>query len=326
MPFEFTSPDTIEEALQVYSDGARWFAGGTDIIPEFKAGLANPKRLVNLKRIGALHGIRIAEDGLHLGALATLGEISSDAQVRQAYRALAQACELSASPQIRNVATIGGNLCQDSRCPYYRGEFYCYLKGGKSCYMLKGENRNASVIGYDVCPHTHPSDPASALIAYDAEILVHGPDGERAIPAGGFFTAPHGDERRMNMLEQGQVIREIRLPRLGDGSRSVFLKAMDRAAWAFALVSAAVRLDMSGEQIEVARVVLGGVAPVPWREGRVERVLEGSVLNEETAARASAEALLGAAPLAHNRYKLHLARALVKKALTELCIAPEGRS
>jgi xanthine dehydrogenase YagS FAD-binding subunit len=324
MPFDFTSPDTIEEALGLHTEGARWFAGGTDIIPEFKMGLAEPTRLVNLKRISALRGIEIEGEGLRIGALATLAEIGSDARVQVQYRALAQACELSASPQIRNVATIGGNLCQDSRCPYYRGEFRCYLKGSESCYMHDGENRSAAVIGYRDCVHTHPSDPSNALIAFDSEVLTWGREGERTIGAGDFFKAPKGDDRRMNVLEHDQVIREIRLPSAPEGSCSVFLKAMDRATWTFALVSAAVRLDLDRERIANARVVLGGVAPVPWREERVEQTLRGAGLNEELAERASAEALLDASPLAHNRYKLRLARALVKRALLELNLAHRG--
>jgi xanthine dehydrogenase YagS FAD-binding subunit len=326
MPFEFTSPASLQEAFQANVDGARWYAGGTDMIPEFKAGIANPSRLVNLKRISALQGIRFGEDGLHLGALATLAEIAAHDGLRSEYPALAQACEMSASPQIRNVATIAGNLCQDSRCPYYRGEFRCYLKGGDTCYMLKGENRSAAVIGYHDCAHSHPSDPATALVAYDAAILVGGPEGETLIPASDFFAAPHGVARAMNILRRKQVIREIRLPRQSNQSRSIFLKAMDRAGWAFALVSVAVRLELNGDEVRAVRVVLGAVAPVPWREPRVEQALQGVRLTEESASGASVEALLDASPLSHNRYKLALARALVKRALLELRPNPAGRS
>jgi xanthine dehydrogenase YagS FAD-binding subunit len=318
MPFEFTSPSTIEEALELHSDGARWFAGGTDIIPEFKAGLAAPTRLVNLKRLPELRGIRFAEDGLHLGALATLTDIAENPRVRSEYAALAQACELAASPQIRNAGTIGGNLCQDSRCPYYRGEFHCYLKGGEICYMHQGENRSAAVVGYHDCVHVHPSDPANALVAFDAEILARGHAGDRIIRAEHFFHAPQGHARRMHVLEQGEFIREILVPRPSPSARSVYLKAMDRATWTFALASAAVRLDLDGAQVREARVVIGGVAPLPWREVRVEALLRGARLDEELAAKAAAEALREAEPLAHNAYKVRLARALVKRALVQL--------
>jgi xanthine dehydrogenase YagS FAD-binding subunit len=324
MPFEFVSPSTLEEAIQAHADGAQWYAGGTDVIPGFKAGLVNPKRLVNLKRIDALRGIWLSEDGLHLGALVTLNEVASHPGVVTKYQALAQACEMSASPQIRNVATIAGNLCQDSRCPYYREGFPCYLGGGEACYVLKGENRRAAVIGYRDCAHVHPSDPAVALMAYDAEILVSGPGEDAVIPIASFFTPPQGNARRMNVLRRGQVIREIRLPNLGDESRSEFVKAMDRAAWAFALVSAAVRLELSLGLVVNARVVLGGVAPLPWREMRVEKALMGTPLTESSASHVSAQTLLDASPLSHNRYKLRLARALVKRALLDLLPTSPG--
>jgi xanthine dehydrogenase YagS FAD-binding subunit len=314
MPFEFASPDTLEEAFQLYADGARWYAGGTDVVPEFKAGLADPKRLVNLKRLRDLRDIESALDGTHLGALATLAEIAAHRRIRLEYRALAQACELSASPQIRNVATLGGNLCQDSRCPYYRGDFECYLKGGETCFLREGENRAAAVIGYHDCVHVQPSDPAIALVAFDAEIVATGRAGERTIAAGEFFHAPAGGDLRLNALAPGELVREIRLPNV-PGTTSIYLKAMDRATWTFALASVAVRVDFDGERVKDARIVLGGVAPVPWREARVEDLLRGARLDEELAGRAADEVLREARPLSHNAYKRRLARALVKRAL-----------
>lgn len=320
MPLEFTSPDTIEQALQWHRDGAQWFAGGTDLVPEFKEGLKSPTRLVNLKRLRELRGVESREDGLFIGALVTLTDLVENFRVQTEYTALAQACGLSASPQIRNVGTIGGNLCQDSRCPYYRGDFRCFLKGGERCFMRDGENSHAAIIGYHDCVHVHPSDPANALVAFDADILARGPVGERAIHAGEFFHAPQGDDRRMNVLAAEEFISAIRLPPLGANIRSVYLKAMDRAGWTFAIVSAAVRLDLDGDQVRDARVVLGGVAPVPWRDTRVEDRLHGARLDEPLAAEAGAQTLTEAEPLAHNAYKVRLARMLVKRALLQLAV------
>ncbi len=320
MPFEFTSPSTIEEGIALYDEqeGAQWFAGGTDLVPEINTALAAPTRLVNLKNLTELRGIGSVDDGVRIGALATLGELTTNAQIRTEYRALAQACELSASPQIRNVATIGGNLCQDSRCPYYRGDFYCYLKGGEKCFMRDGENRGAAVTGYHDCVHVHPSDPANAFVAFDAQMQLRGAKGTRTIAAAEFFHAPQENDRCMNILDKGEFIQSLQLPRAGQNTRSVYLKAMDRATWTFALSSVAVRLEMNGTRIADARVVLGAVAPVPWREFRVENTLRGAELTETLATNAAWLALQGAKPLEHNQYKLRLTRALVKKALLEL--------
>lgn len=326
MTFELATPDTIEEAIELSCDGSRWFAGGTDLVPEYKLGLANPTRLINLKRIAGMRGITSTEEALRIGALTTLAEIASDTTTRREYSALARACELSASPQVRNVATLAGNLCQDSRCPYYRGAFQCYLKGGSTCFMRDGENTTGAVIGFRDCVHAHPSDPAIALVALDAQIDVQGHYSQRIVPAGDLLRAPDENDRRMNTLVAGEVIREIRIPRLRNGSMSIFLKAMDRASWAFVLTSVAIRLDFDNDMISDARVILGGVAPVPWRESSVEQHLRGQALNQELALKAGQVTLLGATPLTHNRYKVRLGRALVKRALVDLASSFKGGS
>jgi xanthine dehydrogenase YagS FAD-binding subunit len=260
----------------------------------------------------------VGDKGIDIGALATLAEIAEHKTIREDYRVLAQACELSASPQIRNVATIGGNLCQDSRCPYYRSGFTCYLRGGETCFMRDGENREAAVVGYYDCVHAHPSDPANALLALDASIFVQGRGGTRIIPVSEFFRSPRGEDRRMNVLERDELITRIHLPRVSLNTRSIYEKGMDRAAWTFALASAAVRLTMDGERITDVRVVLGGVAPTPQREFRVEKTLHGQELSESLAMDAARAVLLDAQPLSKNKFKVRAARGLVKRALTEL--------
>ncbi len=314
--FEFTSPKTLDDALELWNDRARWFAGGTDLVPEMKLGLATFARLVNLKQVAEMRGIQETSDGLRIGALTTLTEIAESKIVREQYRALGEACDVSASPQLRNVATIGGNLNQDSRCAYYRGAFHCWLKGGAKCFMRDGENREAALIGYDDCVHVYPSDPANALVALDAIISVRGRNGEREIAVGEFFRSPTDDNKRLNVLQPGEIIFSLSIPNLSV-SRSSYLKAMDRATWTFALASAAVRLDLSDGKISGARVVLGGVAPVPWREHHAEEILNGESVSEELAARAAEECLRNAKPLAHNGYKVRLARALVKRAILQ---------
>ena len=314
MTFEFASPHTLDEALRLWQPDARWFAGGTDLVPEIKSELAAPTRLINLKTIPELSGIAETERGLRLGGLATLTELGAHPGIRQRYPALAESCDLAASPQLRNVATLGGNLNQDSRCAYYRGEFNCWLKGGSTCYMREGENREAAIFGYHDCVHVHPSDPANALIAFDATLTLHSATGSRELSVGEFFRTPTGDDRRLNDRRPDEIITEIHLPKFSN-SRSVYLKEMDRAAWGFALVSVAVRLDFDGEKISDARLVLGGVAPTPWRVPDAERLLVGQTLSPDLAARAAEAAIQNAQPLAHNAYKIRLAKALVKRAI-----------
>jgi xanthine dehydrogenase YagS FAD-binding subunit len=314
MNFEFAIPTTLQEAFTLKSDGARWFAGGTDLVPELKSALASPRRLVNLKRIDELRGIQVTGDGVRIGALTTLTEIAEHEIIRASYRALAQACDLSASPQIRNVATIGGNLCQDSRCPYFRNAFPCFLHGGETCFMNAGENREAAVIGYHDCVHVHPSDPANALVALSAELVVRSRAGERVVAAEDFFHAPDANDRRMTILNADEMITAINLPNYGPETRSLYLKAMDRAAWTFALVSVAAGVERRASRIESARVVLGGVAPVPWQV-RIAQTLFGKEWSEDVVTQVAADVLRDAQPLAHNTYKLRLARALVKRAL-----------
>lgn len=283
-------------------------------MPEMRLGLAQFTRLVNLKQIAQLRGISQTSYGVRIGALTTLTELAESKIIRDHYTALAEACNFSASPQLRNVATIGGNAAQDSRCPYYRGDFKCWLKGAKTCFMRDGESREAAVVGYGDCVHVHPSDPANALIVLDATISVRGPNGVRKIAAVDFFRAPTADNRRMNVLEQNEIIINYQLPRF-QNVRSAYLKEMDRAIWTFALASAAVRLDMRDGKISGARVVIGGVANVPWRENRAEEILIGEKISEKVAACAADECLRDAKPLAHNAYKVRLARTLVKRAI-----------
>jgi xanthine dehydrogenase YagS FAD-binding subunit len=317
MSFELAFPETIDDAIAARENGARWFAGGTDLIPEIKMGIASPARLVNLKRIDALRGIQENADGVRIGALTTLTEIAEHPRLREKYRALAQACDVSASPQIRNVGTLGGNLNQSSRCAYYRNGFDCFLRGGSKCFAREGENRESAVIGYRDCVHVHPSDPANALVAFDAQIVVRGGAGERVIAARDFFRAPDAKDTRMNVLERDEMIIAVLLPRMSENTRSVYLKAMDRAAWTFALVSVAIKLEIQNSHIENARIVFGGVAPTPWQEFRIAETLSGKNADADLVTQGEWEVLADAQPLAHNRYKVRLARGLLKRALRE---------
>jgi xanthine dehydrogenase YagS FAD-binding subunit len=321
-PFEYTSAPTLDAALDILSlanDGAiRPLAGGTDLLTLMKSDIVAPDHLVDIKRASGLtSGIEGDGDGLRIGALTTLAEIERNPLIRERYPALAESVAIAATPQLRNMATIGGNLLQRPRCWYYRNHlFHCWLKGGDICYARDGQNRQHAIFGDSPCVATHPSDPANALVALDATVTVRSVSGEQQVPIVDFFTLPTDDRRIETALQPGELILDVRLP--ATTMRSTYLKAMDRKVWAFALVSVAAALAVENGTISDARLVLGGVAPVPWRVQSAERALIGSAPDIATFDRAADTALAVAQPLEHNGYKVSLAKALIRRALGSL--------
>lgn len=320
--FEYASAATAAEAISLLgADGAdggvRPLAGGTDLLTLIKLDVAAPSRLVDVKRVAELpKGIEDGPDGLTLGALATLAQVESSGPVNERYVALAQAAGLAATPQLRNMATVGGNLLQRPRCWYFRSpHFACWLKGGAECPARDGENQLHAIFEQSPCVAVHPSDLPTTLLALDAEVRVKGSGGERTISVGEFFAAPTEDRRTENLLGPGELVLSVRVPAPSAGTRSTYLKAMDRKVWAFALVGVAAVARMDGGRIAEARVALTGVANVPWRARAAERLLSGSEPSADLFARAADAALADAAPLAQNGYKLPLARGLVARAL-----------
>ncbi|MBI3967590.1 MAG: FAD binding domain-containing protein [Chloroflexi bacterium] len=327
--FEYTSPATIDEALALLGptgaagDGAgRLLAGGTDLLTLMKADLMAPPRLVNVKRISSLASeIEDTPGGLRLGALTTLAQIETSPLVRERAPALAEAAALAATPQLRNMATIGGNLLQRPRCWYFRNpRIHCWLKGGDECQARDGENQLHALFGGGPCSAVHPSDPATALVALDAEVQLRGPNGERAVPIAELFALPVPDRRNETVVRGDELVLSIGLPRPPDGTRSTYLKAMDRKVWAFALVGVAAVARVAGGRIEDARLVLGGVAPIPWRVQAAERELVGAKPSTDLFGRAAEVALKDAQPLRHNAYKLSLTKALIRRALEMLLV------
>jgi xanthine dehydrogenase YagS FAD-binding subunit len=315
-------PETIDEAIG-HGDGSRYLAGGTDLLTLMKREIDTPERLVDLKRLPELtDGIVDTGDGVEIGALATLTELERHPLIRASYPALAEAAAIAATPQLRNMATIGGNLLQRPRCWYFRDEHVrCWLRGGDTCYAREGENQHHALFQPSPCVAAHPSDPATALLALDAEVTIRGPVGERTVPIGEFFAPPDEKRRRETTLGAGEIVTAIRLPGFAPDERSTYRKAMDRKVWAFALVGVAARVVMEAGRVADARLVLGGVAPVPWRVPDAEAVLAGSALDDQTIERAAEAALAGAIPLARNGYKIPLATALVRRALVDLAAA-----
>jgi xanthine dehydrogenase YagS FAD-binding subunit len=324
-PFGYASAASLDEALRLLGrnggpDGtARPLAGGTDLLTLMKADVLAPPGVVDIKRAGLPGGIEATPDGAVIGALATLADIESSAVLRDRYPALTEAAAVAATPQLRNMATLGGNLLQRPRCWYFRNRhLQCWLRGGDDCPARDGENQLHAVLGGGPCHAVHPSDLAPALVTLDAEVAVQGPRGGRTIPVAELFALPTDRRRTETRLAADELIVSIRLPALAPGTRSTYLKAMDRRVWAFALAGVSARMRLQGRRIADARLTLSGVAPVPWPAQEAERMLTGADVGEELFERVAAAALAQATPLRLNAYKIPLARALVRRALAGL--------
>ena len=292
--------------------------GGSDLLQLMKERTVAPDVLINLKSIKNLDHITAKNGGFTIGGLTTLAAIAHDAGIRQKYAVLAEAAESVATPQIRNVGTIAGNVSQRPWCWYYRNNFPCLKNGGRTCFSVTGENEFHAILGGGPSYIVHPSDTASALVALDATFRIAGPSGERSLPASEFFALPTKNPARENVLEPDEILTEVTLPALKTGTRSTYHKVMDREAWTHAVVAAAVVLEMDRDVCRHARIVLSGVAPIPWRVAEAEAMLVGQRITPEIAARVGEAAVANARPLAKNGYKVPLTSAVVRRTLTEL--------
>jgi xanthine dehydrogenase YagS FAD-binding subunit len=289
--------------------------GGSDLLGMMKERLVTPDVVVCLKGVRNLDQVKQGKDGVTIGGLITLDALSAHPLIRKQYAVLAEAAEGVATPQIRNVATLAGNVNQRPWCWYYRNGFKCLKNGGTTCYSVTGENEFHAIFGGGPSYIVHPSDTAPALVALDATLRIVGPDGERRVPAADFFTLPTVDPARENVLKDGELLAEIILPARAATTRSTYHKILDREAWTHAVVSAAVVLDMNKDVVRSARVVLGGVAPIPWRLPEVEKMLAGQRITPDLAAKAGEAAVAGARPLAKNGYKVPLTRNMLRRTL-----------
>ncbi len=318
--FEHINVHTIEEALETlgqYKEKALLNAGGTDLIGRLKDDIlpGYPEAIVNAKNIPDLDYIREEGGFLKIGALAKLFDLAASLLIRERYGVLAQAANSVASPQIRNVATIGGNICQEVRCWYYRyprhvgGPIQCARKGSGPCLAVRGDNRYHAIMGGKKCFAVCPSDTAVALAALDAGIVVAGPDGERSVKPVDFYNP------MANVLGHGEMVREITIPVKAAVDRQSFLKFTLRKPIDFAIVSVASVLTVEKGICTDARIILGAVAPGPVRAEAAEKVLIGNPVTEDCAERAAQAALTGAKPLNKNEYKIQIAKTLVKRAI-----------
>jgi xanthine dehydrogenase YagS FAD-binding subunit len=293
--------------------------GGSDLLGMMKERLVTPDTVVSLRTIKGLDQVQAtAGGGVAIGGQMTLDRLANDATIRRGYAVLAEAAQDVATPQIRNVATIAGNVCQRPWCWYYRNGFACLKNGGTTCYSVAGENEFHAIFGGGPSYIVHPSDTAPALVALDAIFRIVGPAGERTVPAAEFFTLPTVDAAKENVLKDDEVLASMTLPAVPRGRRSTYHKILDREAWTHAVVSAAVVLDMDNDVCRNARIVLGGVAPIPWRVPEVEKLLAGQRITKELAAKAGEAAVAGARPLARNGYKVPLTRAMVARTLVDI--------
>ena len=316
--FTYVRPTSIVQAVtHLGSPGSRLLAGGTDLLGCLHDGIFDAKKLVTLGGVKGLRGIeRTSDGGLRIGAMTTLAEVASHGTIAEHYAALKQGADAAASPQLRNQGTLGGNLCQRPRCWYFRGDFQCLRKGGETCYAVAGENECHSIFGGEGgCYIVHPSDAAPALVALDARAHIEGPLGSRIVPLDSFFVLPIHDVTRENVLKAEEVITEIVLPPPIPGLYSSYRKVRARGSWDFALAGLALTMHMTKGLVDRARIVLSGVAPIPWRAADAESALIGQGLNSQTASLVAEAAVKGARPMSQNAYKVDLVRGIVEEAI-----------
>ncbi|MDP6675678.1 MAG: xanthine dehydrogenase family protein subunit M [Gammaproteobacteria bacterium] len=308
--------DALSLADQLGPDG--WLlGGGQDTYGWLKDRAKQPRAMIDLNGIEALHGIRDTDDGIEIGAATTLHEIIRDERINRDYSLLADAAGTVASPQIRNVGTLGGNLVQDARCWYYRRGLDCYRAGGNTCYAGSpgAMNREHCVLGASRCVAVSSSDTGMALVALDATMVVQSVNGQRTIAAEDFFVGPNTRITQMTSLEAGEILIAIRVPSKWAGKKFYFEKVADRDVWDFALVSIAVAMSMDGNTIADSRFVCGGVACTPHRLTNIERAARGKALSDDSADAVAPLASEGAEPLNYNHFKLPLMENLVRRAM-----------
>jgi xanthine dehydrogenase YagS FAD-binding subunit len=319
--FSYVRATTVDEAIeQLRAPGGCVHAGGTDLVGCLRDGVFEAERVVSIGALNGLKGIREQSGGgLRIGALTRIAEIARNPLIAERYAALGRAASEVGTPQLRNQGTLGGNICQKTRCAYYRGPFPCRRKGGERCFAVEGNTETHAIFGAGRCYMVHPSDTASALTALNASVAVQGPRGSRTIPIDGFFVLPEVDPTRETVLAQGEVVTELILPPPGVGLRSSYRKVRMRRSFDFALagVALALRKDSAGAVSE-ARVVFSGVAPVPWRSPATERAITGQRLTDDVVRRAADAAVADADPMPDNTYKVDLLRGIVAQELAAL--------
>jgi xanthine dehydrogenase YagS FAD-binding subunit len=318
--FTYKVPSSILQATSDFGQNSDFVAGGTTLIDLMKLEVTTPSQLVDINRL-PMRGIELASDGLRIGALEKMSDVAEHPEVVANYPVISQALLKSASAQLRNMASMGGNLLQRTRCGYFRDvSTPCNKRQpGSGCPAIGGWNRTHAILGASLsCVATHPSDLAVALVALDASILLQSGNNERLVKLDDFYRIPGETPDKENQLKPGELITEIRVPRLPWARRSAYLKIRDRESYEFALASVAVVLDLDANNVRDARVAVGGVGTKPWNLPKVRDALIGKSLNQQTFEAAAKLATEGAKPLRHNAFKIELVQRTIVRALMNL--------
>lgn len=318
--FELFQPATLDDAFSVmgrFGDKAWPVAGAKDSLDWFKDRVKRPEAVIDLNAIEGMKGVTETDEGVEIGALTTLTDIENNEIIKSNYALLSEAVSHVASPQIRNSGTIGGNICQDTRCWYYRDGVPCYRAGGNSCYAdsPEGMNREHALFGASRCVAVSPSDGAPALVALEAQMVIRSSGGEKTVNAEDFFIGPDIDIQRMTVLEPGEILTHIRLPNKWAGASHYFEKVADRNSWDFPLVNVASVAQVSGGNIDNMRIAVGAVSCTPHRLNAVEELCAGQPADAELAQIAGQSAARGATVLNYNHFKIPLMENLVKRAV-----------
>lgn len=321
--FKIAQPQSLDQVTSLLSQektGYSLMAGGTDLLDEIKNKTISPEVVIDLKSVSDLSIIKTDKKHVSIGAMTSVADLAENPIIRENFPGLVEAALSLASPQLRNVGTIGGNLCQRPRCWYYRDpDTICRKKGGSRCYALQGRNRYHAIYGGGVCYIVHPSDLAPALISLDADITINGLAGEKNImKLEDFFTLPQNNVRKENVLEAHQVLSEIRIPLPKNGAKSTYYKFKERGTWDFAVVSAAINGVISGGVFRDIKIVCGGLAPIPWRLKKAEDFIRGKKLTEKVIRQGAKETLKDARPLEENAYKMDLVEAVLYTAISSM--------
>jgi xanthine dehydrogenase YagS FAD-binding subunit len=299
---------TVDAALKQLEDGAVVKAGGVDLLDRMKNGTVQPSKLVNIRNISALRGINETENGLIIGALATLAEISEHPAIRAKYQILADACGCAATPHIRNMATLGGNLLQPVQCWYYRSaEFQCIRKGENVCFAFGGLNQYHAIMDYGTCPAVAPSSAAVALFGLNAKVeLTSAKNGKRTVAIKDLYVHPDANPTRFTVIEPDELLTAVTIPKPAQGTRSAYQKYGEKESFDWAIADAGVVLEMDGSVCRRAVVTMGAASPVVRRSSEAEAVLAGKPITEETARAAGKAAMTNVQPLSMNSYKVEL--------------------
>lgn len=314
LSFDYKRPTTTAEAVNDLQNGGRVVGGSSDILTLIKERIETPKHLVDISEVKELSKINLSGSTLSIGATATITEILDNDTIKKNFPILSQAALSIASPQIRHVGTIGGNLCQRPRCWYFRNtRFNCYRKGGSSCFAVTGRNEYHAILGGAGCFMVYPSDLAPALIALGATAIITGPKGQRKVAMEKFYIGPLKDITREVVVEPGELLTSIEVPVPPSGAKMVYKKVRERQAFDFATVSLAMIMAPG-----FVRVVLGGVAPIPWRSLDAEKILQGGTITEDRAQQAGEAVTKFARSMENNGYKVDLVQGLIRSTALSL--------